>query len=53
MESQYCHIVIYVYDSQYLHLHLVIIKEGQEFTKKKKINHNVDKQMNNLLKLYK
>ena len=22
-----------VYDSQYLHLHLVIIKEGQEFTK--------------------
>ena len=36
MESQYCHIVIYVYDSQYLHLHLVIIKEGQEFTKKNK-----------------
>ena len=25
-----------VYDSQYLHLHLVIIKEGQEFTKKNK-----------------
>ena len=36
MESQYCHIVIYVYDSQYLHLHLVIIKEGQEFTKENK-----------------